>query len=323
MTKPKKHHYLPVFLLKRWAVEGKVTEFRRRYAENVVPKRYSPQGTAYIERLYSIEGLPDDVAQELEHDYLSPVDSRAADALVKLSDDDGLHGADRRAWANFVASLLVRMPADIRLLRKSSAELVRELLPIFGRVIDLVEDAEKRPNLQEIGDSVGFKFAVDHIRQLMSHERLRDGLEAMRWGKLTFATTQDLLISDRPVMYTGLGGSDALLIVPIGPKEVFTAYNDQAVWLRLKQANASEVVSKLNMAVVGGANSVVFGRDEKQLRFIQNRLGKNREKSIVEHLIELQQKELPSILATLRSVMQAELMARADELRPLINMTAR
>ncbi|RWO35013.1 MAG: DUF4238 domain-containing protein [Mesorhizobium sp.] len=82
---PKKHHYIPVFYLKRWAGEdGRLCEFSRPYDHRVKPRRTHPAGTGYEENLYSMQGFEPELAQQIEERFFKFTDSLAADALDRL-----------------------------------------------------------------------------------------------------------------------------------------------------------------------------------------------------------------------------------------------
>jgi Protein of unknown function (DUF4238) len=53
-----RHHYIPVFYLKRWRRDDrKIYEFSRRY-ELIHTKRIYPVQTGFVDRLYEMKGVP-------------------------------------------------------------------------------------------------------------------------------------------------------------------------------------------------------------------------------------------------------------------------
>ena len=117
MSDPVDHHYLAVFYLNRWAGEdGKVCRFSRPHGDTVVSKRVSPRGTAYEEHLYSMwtpNGPPN---ADMEREFMSPLDSEAAEALDLL--EKGLPETKweprlRSAWSRFVWAQSIRTPSEI------------------------------------------------------------------------------------------------------------------------------------------------------------------------------------------------------------------
>ncbi|RWF79007.1 MAG: DUF4238 domain-containing protein [Mesorhizobium sp.] len=127
-TSLKKHHYIPVFYLKRWAgTDGRLCEFSRPYDQfsrpydhRVKPRMTHPAGTGYEENLYSMQGFEPALAQQIEERFFKFTNSLAADALERLV----TRGSRRRmaqelrsAWSRFIISLLLRTPPDIQALR--------------------------------------------------------------------------------------------------------------------------------------------------------------------------------------------------------------
>ncbi|WP_157940870.1 hypothetical protein [Agrobacterium bohemicum] len=72
----------------------------------------------------------------MERDFLSPVDSKAASALNSLKQGEALSEAQRGAWSMFIASLICRMPEDVRLIKQMLAELGRGTAPSLRRFYD-------------------------------------------------------------------------------------------------------------------------------------------------------------------------------------------
>ena len=106
-----KHHYVPQFLLRRWAnASGKLYVFALRNGRLVCKDR-SPEYTGYENRLYAIIanafGLSTDV---LERKIFAPIDSDASQVLQKLENHEALTADEHVAWTLFLSSLGVRQP---------------------------------------------------------------------------------------------------------------------------------------------------------------------------------------------------------------------
>ncbi len=129
---PKRHHYLPVFYLRRWAgPDGKVVRFSKPYRGKLIIDRVGPSSTAYVENLYALRGLPENLAQQVEQKFLSPADNSAAVALRMLHKELPLKwtNSTRTGWARFLFGLLVRMPEHIEQFKARYSE---EFLKVSG-----------------------------------------------------------------------------------------------------------------------------------------------------------------------------------------------
>ena len=106
MSKQGRHHYIPVFYLKQWARDnGRLCEFSKPY-DRVKPRRTHPDGTAYVDGLNTVEGLPPAEAQYLETVFFQIADDTAAQALkILLSPTPwNLTPKVRSGWSRFIMS---------------------------------------------------------------------------------------------------------------------------------------------------------------------------------------------------------------------------
>ena len=148
---PKKHHYIPVFYLKRWAgSDDRVCEFSIPYKTKIKPRRVFPSMTAYEAKLYQLNGFPENLAQQVEANFFQKVDCCAANVLAEVEATNGkvTWDADKRSnWTRFILSLLLRCPEDLPLLRK-------KFLSEFTRTADIDEDRYRV--IRDLGDPETF-----------------------------------------------------------------------------------------------------------------------------------------------------------------------
>ena len=94
---PEKHHYIPVFYLKRWlSGDGRLCVYSRQYGR-VKANRKHPEATGYEYDLYAIRGADSAAAGRLEGRFLSIADSDAACALEMLETGPGAKLSLRQA----------------------------------------------------------------------------------------------------------------------------------------------------------------------------------------------------------------------------------
>lgn len=302
MQVPLKHHFLPVFYLKQWVNDsnGLLTEYSKPYGNLVKARRKHPEATGYITRLYAAEGLPDNLANEMERDFFSPVDSQAADALWVMLSRGEVSQSQRTAWAKFVVSLMCRMPEDVRLSKEMIVELARSISPLLRPFYDASRNHEENDRFEELSasfEAASPNRALRHLKRVISHEKLLSGIEAMSWEILTLEGNRHLLTSDRPVTYTSvLGHVDSHVVLPVGPRSLFVAASDVSFVRKLRQMKTNEVVALANRAAVEQAHRYVFGSDDEQLRFVQNRMGQSRSPQLVERMIALLRERHPTFL---------------------------
>lgn len=300
-----RHHFLPEFYLKRWAREdGRLVEYKKPHGDTVKARRTHPKGTGFIFRLYAIEGLPDDVAHEMESGFLSPVDSRAAQALSAMQEDTELSEAQRLAWAAFVATLLSRMPEDMELVKRIIRDLNQTVIPGFQPTFERLKPENETRTFQQMTDEVierSSQRAVNFARRIMSNDRLIRGIAAMEWSILSSKNSDfEFLTSDRPVVYTNVLGNDQFhMVLPVGPRQVFIAAKMRQLIDQIRGAGENALVAATNTHVVGAAHNYVYGTDDRQLRFVQNRMGKAKVPTLIERLRDLHREQSGPLLQAL------------------------
>jgi len=220
MAPPKKHHFLPVFYLKQWTGEtDTLVEFSRPYGNVVKPRRVHPAATGYINRLYAIDGLPDDAAQKIETEFLSPIDSRAAEAQKLLLSEQSLTSAQRHAWAQFIATLMLRMPDDILTFKASLKDLYESIIPTLEALYDRIRRTSDDQFDQVSNEIIASapQEAMLKLPEIMSNKRIIDGILKMKWFVL-YVRNYDFITSDRPVIFDPpFNSSQGWLACPISP----------------------------------------------------------------------------------------------------------
>lgn len=290
---PKKHHYIPAFYLKRWAVDGKVTEFRR-WPRDIVPKRVSAEATGFKKCLYELKGHEAEFAQQVEEKFFKPVDTQAHRALEMLENHG--HYANwcsrtRSSWSQFILSLLLRTPEDIGLLREWWQE-------EFGRTDNEIEERYRAVRLESSpetfsefleGQPLGVKerYQFEILFSLIANENVGAAINNMHWRVLqTPLNAPTLLTSDRPVLRTSnIKGPRGHVALPIGPRLLFIASLDAQFLEQVLEADQVGVVKEVNRQVVEGAVHYVYGADESQYRSIKDRFGKTPQPRFMEELL--------------------------------------
>ena len=280
MNEPKDHHFSPVFYLKGWCNSAlKVMEYSRPYREvKVQPK--PPTATGFKSFLYSLEGVPEAEKQVIEKHYMSKmVDNPAAHALQILINRDkaGLTGSVRSDWTRFLIASLYRRP-----------EAVNKVIEVFKSVMqkNLNANPDSYKNLKEDDPPTPFEWIQKNQPHFVSNAgkiALMDGIENeqigntiinMSWSVLDLQNSNyDLLTSDAPTIRTkGLGDTNCLIVMPLNPSLLFVAAHDKKVEASFLHQDATKIAVWMNNNVVRAAEKYVYGRSDRHLRFIENRL---------------------------------------------------
>ena len=279
---PQKHHYIPVFYLKRWVGDDGRLCVYSRWRARVEAKRMHPDATGYWKDLYAITGAGDETKNHLEGRFFSRADSSAAKVLTLFETGGELPDAETRtAWSRFVMTLLHRNPEAISKWVSNAQRVAAEVADDFRKNYAsrrLPTDPEKFEDYPlKSQDYYVAKSAVLTLQALIDSEPLGNHLNRMAWVITPLRSSYSLLTSDRPlVMPNGLSNPASFLAMPIGPRRLFIAANDLAPAERLAQQDHDGLAAMINDAVAGQARRFVWGVDDRQLRFVERRLGEMR-----------------------------------------------
>ncbi len=284
MSEPNRHHYIPVFYLKQWTgPDGRLCEYSRPYKETRA-KRKHPSATGYVDGLYSLPDVPPEQTQKIETQLMKSVDDWAAKALNELLQNNPRPGQfDPRlalGWCRFLYSLIVRNPEYLELAGQKMASLGPEVLESVREDYPLL----RTPTDPESFDEYKAKFVLNPISitaphalpYLINSRRVAKEIASLIWVTRPVRNAKwTMLTSDRPIIMTnGLTRSDAHIVIPISPRMLFIASRNKETNDRINSMTSNDIVETTNNKVAEQAIKYIYGIDDKQLRFVANRLGK-------------------------------------------------
>ena len=279
------HHYIPQFYLRQWAgPDGLLCEFSRPHLE-VTAQRKPPKATGHKRHLYTVTGLPPERQSILEDDFFRRTDQTAHDALhFMLGNTDGtgdMPSKLRSGWSRFILSLIHRTPERLALLkekcRQGLAERLAEIEPTyddFRTPSDPATFAELKAKMEH---DVQHKTWAVLLQDVIDSMTVGTFINAMRWNVVTARNApHSVLTSDRPVYMTnGVDHPEGQIIVPIGPTQMFVAVNTPEMEEVLRTCDPHRLLGLMNDKVVRNARRYVYGTDDRQLRYVGNRLSRH------------------------------------------------
>jgi hypothetical protein len=288
---PKKHHFIPVFYLKRWTLNGELVEFSKPYLNKVMPIRRSPDGTGYVHRLYEMRGVAEEQKQNFEELFMKPVDSRAADALATLENKGAWSPATRSGWSRFIMSLLLRTPEDMDVIKTAVTLEYMQTTPEeeakYQSVRPVGAPETMREFIRQVIDQQSIDLPALRIaKKLIDHENIGSIINSMRWSVLEVPNSApELLTSDRPVLMSAmLSEFDAYIMMPIGPRRLFVAVRNIDTERRVFSQPIRQLVKNANKLVVKHAVRYVFSTSDSSLAFVQKHMGTSIQVSLLERL---------------------------------------
>lgn len=286
MHVPAKHHHLPVFFLRRWTSErenGCVCAYNRPHKE-VVVRAYPPGAIGYQKFLYTVPSRSDpEHRQEVESKFMSPLDARAAEALVFIEqerrkpEDPRL----RDGWSRFIMSQLYRSPEQVARLRRKIRDNDESTMREIAASYAAMRRPEDPPNFEEYRTQSGSTLVEEAeafaLCSLINNQRIGTHINGMIWSFVRFSEIKyGLLTSDNPVlMSNGLGHPAGFLIIATGPDTLFMATNRYDIVRAYTDQPRKALERALNDAVVRQADRLVVGHTREHLTFVSKRLTRN------------------------------------------------
>jgi hypothetical protein len=196
----------------------------------------------------------------------------ASDALRAFIADQlfAKPGEMRTSWSRFVLSLLLRYPESLE-------EMKRQLRDNVEKVYAQTRKETEPPTFAEYETAHGIdeltRLHGKLLMDLMKDSRIGRLIFGMRWGIIKFSRAgHGLLTSDRPVTTNAFRISANHLCLPIGPERMFFACETEKAELEFQKLDPNAVMRGMNNATAKRAVKYVYGKDDRQLRFIENRL---------------------------------------------------
>lgn len=272
-----KHHYVPQFLLRRWANEtGRLHVFSIRNGQ-IVSKARNPEYTGYEDGLYAIVaaaiGFSVDV---LERRLFSPIDNGAAKALEKIEQRQVLTEDEHIAWSFFLSSLRVRQPDVIRFLRGAGlAHLKATLAEIDAETLPADAPRSEQWFNEHHPGRIESTTLMSWLPQMIFHDGIMDTFSGLKWWVREFQPpAPKLLLSDLPIHWEGGFNSDEFLIyLPIAPDRLFLGARSAETEAYLDHLPADELIRRVNRTTLASSADRIWASDEAEARsFIENNL---------------------------------------------------
>lgn len=276
-----KHHYIPEFYLKQWAgADGRLCEYARPY-DKVKAQLKHPGGTGYVRGLYTLKGVPPELEDAFENQFLSIADGTAAVALRIMLDDRKIPPMrEKWAWVRFILTLIHRNPEGVaRNFAKMEAYFdgagVRELLKDYDNLKQKDDPPTAEEWLAKNKGRVAEISKLEVMANLMQSELVGNRLLGMYWHLGRFVDLKHtILTSDRPIIMTnGLKADDSHMVIALSPQHMLVIAATEKVAKEVTSMHPTEIVATWNDRMARQARKFVYGVNDRHLRFVENRLG--------------------------------------------------
>ncbi len=260
---------------------GTLVQYSRPW-DRVKAERKYPKEVGFVRGLYDLPGIVHGSRSYLEDEFFKPVDSVAAEATAYMINNKTtvLSNRLRSGFARLLTSFYHRTPDRIQEFKIAAQEVMESI----------IEKSRTDPSGLYKPEALG-TFSVPEVEDL-----LRKDVAERAWGvglrDVTDSVTTNgaivnmgwmicelddrsypLLTSDKPlVMTNGFAQEDGHLSVALGPKRLFIATNNLKTYQNIISVGSKRLSKTFNDRVVSQAIKNVYGSDDTQVRFVENRL---------------------------------------------------
>ncbi|MBN1608777.1 MAG: DUF4238 domain-containing protein [Polyangiaceae bacterium] len=239
--RPRKQHYIPRFYLKGWAADaGGLWRYNLNPVGGLDEKQVGPGAVAHREYLYSVKSevsyMPQTRPDQMETDFLAPLDEKAASALRKLITNPAeMSAEDREAWAQFLHSLRERHPNTLEV---PTSEVEQYRTHATQQLRATCRDADSLARLDRTLEDINFEAMMHNGRRTVMARRIRDSafvdrLLGLKWEILDAHPGYEFITGDPPALLyrdTSIQGFEQvqMLSVPLNPSKLLLMHPSDA-----------------------------------------------------------------------------------------------
>lgn len=291
---PSKHHFVPRFLLERWAVDGMVARYGKLPIGKVTMDWRSPAAIGYDIHLYTFPELGE-AATSIETVLMGKLDDNAAKIVQKIVDEglSELTGPELVWWSHFLLSMIIRNPESVNALKEAATAVWAKPDPKTQEEYEKLKGPSDPETIEQwlIEDAGGNEKGAQQLGQKILHslvmnQNIADYIRTMHWFVITTNEDQDpFLISDRPLFSSnGLKKENGQLLLPLGPHALFAAFHDAQYAEEVKALPAEEIVEMMRKLVTVRAQKFVYASTDGEKDFVGKWLGYEKTLSMGETL---------------------------------------
>lgn len=283
MSKAKNQHFVPGFLIRKWADSGGLVMCWKRDGASgrVVPFTPTPEAIMAERYLYRAEFVPDWDRYEQAFGEMEGV---AAEALRKFLDPEAptFTPEDYAAWAVFVLAKRARIPRRIAWAKERAREGFEQMLNQPDEEFDRINPD---PELRTIGDHIR-RYEPEFLPNLPFEALMRSvhssknvrALMKLHWfvrrqtsAEVARGDAQTVLLGDDPAIWgDGLDSPRCIVALPISPRAIFFATASEASRERIAGASFREIARTVNHDQAVQAHRFVIGNVKPS--FLEKRL---------------------------------------------------
>ena len=267
----RKHHYVPVFLMKPWTIDGLLTGYSwDGWKRRLKCTKRGTDGFCYEPDLLALEQHPQG-QDVLERKFFGGVDTNGARARDRILEGGprALSPDERCDLARAILSLEIRLPEFVEYIRGRTTQLVESIdSDAEARQAIELEGTFASPS-QWYANQVGYSMQEwsfsNAVQQLVDNPNVGGKMINSRWQLVRLgARDGTFVLADHPVVR-----DRGLWLLPLNPKSALRICGEgREIW----KGSAQRFAKELNKASAAQARKYVFSIDERHERWLGKHL---------------------------------------------------
>jgi Protein of unknown function (DUF4238) len=278
-----RHHYVPQFLLKQWATNGRFVAYYFETASGKVIEngKAAVASACQIADLNTYFGVGTSQRDFPETGFFTPrVDTPAATALQVMLEKgvSALTSAQRMDWARLLVSFAVRTPETLREMGPRETKKAFELVKATAKG---PPDAEHRVSalIQKNMRTFERNFPLNIAMDLSTDPEKLATVDHMTWWIRRWSRSK-ILIGDRPLLTfprlshpcgIPLNDPSCLIALPIAPTAVFFASANEKTKNRARKMTLSKIAIAVNEETIW-RSTCIYASDKSLAPFLMPRV---------------------------------------------------
>lgn len=284
MGGPKKHHFVPKFLLKPWTYDEKNLWLYLKSNIEESPRSASIADVGHERNLYTSRGGD----KSVETDFFSKIDGDASAVLKNIIENGKrkLDQEDKIPLIHFVNTFHIRSPELINEMRNfnnsvgkgEEGEIEKNLTESRNapKKVFEKEPHDDTPKLVQLFSTIGKNTAMSK-----SYEHDFKKLISSNMMIYENNSSYDFITSDFPLRVINLSREESFgieiptlygMIFPLSPKLCLIISNDKEFIKEVITSNQKEFVKKTNIETINTANNQIFSKEKILKEFIKKHL---------------------------------------------------
>ena len=259
------HHYVPVFLLKRWALPGSSLLRGYFWDERTGRLRSNERGPKAFCNVPHLLSAPTNPRRpdEVEREFFWEIDDRGAKITSKLIDGVAISQLEVDQLIEFVLSLEARRPAVVQAARTYGPKKVAALLNRDPELLARLEsegiDSTPADYVASLSTMSMEDEALEVVQRLTTNSRVAQAIRSSNWMvRKLHPSSQPLALGDRPLIRAGGLQSNFVWFLPIGPDTALAMTATPEDRLNVSRSSDKQFSRQLNVGAASQSDKYVF-----------------------------------------------------------------